>query len=385
LVQRAISHPDIWRLFQRWMENWWRRWTLTTRWVFCNDSVGILDSYFPNAAFFTEFERFDRHLEKLKRRGNKIDYVVVCSPNYLHDAHCRFGLRYGADVICEKPIALNPWNLEGLLEMEKETGKKVYNILQLRLHQDIINLKKKVNSASANVVHNIDLTYITSRGNWYYTSWKSDLEKSGGVATNIGIHFFDMLQDIINLKKKVDSSSANVVHNIDLTYITSRGNWYYTSWKSDLEKSGGVATNIGIHFFDMLAWIFGECIENKVYQHRHDRAAGLLEFERAKVNWFLSINYDTLPEEVKEKGQRTYRCITVDGKELEFSNGFTELHNRSYEAILAGNGFGLETTQPALALAYKIRNAAIGLPETTAHPFLEKPLSPHPFKRRDKG
>ena len=291
-----------------------------------NDSVGILDSYFSKAAFFTEFERFDRHLEKLKRRGRKIDYIVVCSPNYLHDAHCRFGLRYGADVICEKPIALNPWNLEGLLEIEKETGKKVYNILQLRLHEDIVALKTHVASLP-----------------------------------------------------------ADTIHNIDLTYITSRGNWYYTSWKSDLEKSGGVATNIGIHFFDMLGWIFGKCTDNKVYQHRHDRASGLLLFERARVNWFLSINYDTLPEVVKEKGQRTYRCITVDGKELEFSNGFTELHNRSYEAILAGNGFGLETTQPALALAYKIRNAAIALPETTAHPFLEKPLSPHPFKRRDKG
>ncbi len=291
-----------------------------------NDSVGILDSYFPDAAFFTEFERFDRHLEKLKRRGNKIDYVVVCSPNYLHDAHCRFGLRYGADVICEKPIALNPWNLDGLLEIEKETGKKVYNILQLRLHEDIIALKKRM-----------------------------------------------------------DDFPDDEIHNIDLTYITSRGNWYYTSWKSDLEKSGGVATNIGIHFFDMLGWIFGKCTENKVYQHRHDRAAGLLEFERAKVNWFLSINYDTLPAPIKEKGQRTYRCITVDNKELEFSNGFTELHNRSYETILAGNGFGLETTRPALDLAYRIRNATVVSPGVDAHNFLKKPTSPHPFNRRDKG
>jgi len=290
-----------------------------------NDSVGILDSYFPNAAFFTEFERFDRHLEKLKRRGSKIDYVVVCSPNYLHDAHCRFGLRYGADVICEKPIALNPWNLDGLLEIEKETGKKVYNILQLRLHEDILALKKRIDAIPA------------------------------------------------------DSS-----HEIELTYITSRGNWYYTSWKSDLEKSGGVATNIGIHFFDMLAWIFGNCKENKVYQHRHDRAGGLLVFDRAKVNWFLSINYEMLPEAIKEKGQRTYRCITVDGKELEFSNGFTELHNRSYEAILSGNGFGLETTRSALELAYNIRNLEIVSPEVSAHPFLQKRLSPHPFNRRDK-
>ena len=272
-----------------------------------NDSVGILDSYFPEAAFFTEFERFDRHLEKLKRRGNKIDYVVVCSPNYLHDAHCRFGLRYGADVICEKPIALNPWNLDGLFEIEKESGKRIFNILQLRLHEDIVNLKKRI-----------------------------------------------------------DALSKDTFHDIDLTYITSRGNWYYTSWKSDLEKSGGVATNIGIHFFDMLGWIFGNCKENKVYQHRHDRAGGVLVFERARVNWFLSINYDTLPVIVKEKGQRTYRCITVDGKEIEFSSGFTELHNRSYEAIIAGNGFGLETTRPALELAHHIRNAVIVAPISPA-------------------
>ena len=291
-----------------------------------NDSVGILDSYFPDTAFFTEFERFDRHLEKLKRRGSKIDYIIVCSPNYLHDAHCRFGLRYGADVICEKPIALNPWNLDGLLEIEKETGKKVYNILQLRLHEDILALKKRV-----------------------------------------------------------DALPSNTIHEIDLTYITSRGNWYYTSWKSDLEKSGGVATNIGIHFFDMLGWIFGNSKENKVYQHRHDRAAGLLVFDRARVNWFLSINYDTLPEEIKEKGQRTYRCITVDGKELEFSNGFTELHNGSYQAILEGNGFDLEATRAALELAYQIRNLPIVTPNSIAHAFLQKTVSSHPFNRRDKG
>lgn len=291
-----------------------------------NDSVGILDSYFPNTAFFTEFERFDRHLEKLKRRGNKIDYIIVCSPNYLHDAHCRFGLRYGADVICEKPITLNPWNLDGLLDIEKETGKSVYNILQLRLHEDILALKKRV-----------------------------------------------------------DVLPADTMHEIELTYITSRGNWYYASWKSALEKSGGVATNIGIHFFDMLGWIFGNCKAHKVYQHRHDRAGGLLVFERAKVNWFLSINYDTLPEDIKEKGQRTYRSITVDDKELEFSNGFTELHNRSYEAILAGDGFGLEATRPALELAYHIRNAEIVLPGSDAHSFLDKPITPHPFNRRNKG
>lgn len=288
-----------------------------------NDSVGILDSYFPGAAFFTEFERFDRHLEKLKRRGEAVDYIIVCSPNYLHDAHCRFGLRYGADVICEKPIALNPWNLDGLAEIEKETGKRVFNILQLRLHEDILKLKAQVE--------------------------KSDPDKK---------------------------------YDIDLTYITSRGNWYYASWKSDFEKSGGVATNIGIHFFDMLQWIFGRCVENKVYQHRHDRAGGFLALERANVNWFLSINYDTLPEAIKEKGQRTYRNISVDGAELEFSNGFTELHNRSYAAILSGDGFILETTKPALEMAYDIRNAKLEEAPEDAHPFLQKTLTPHPFNRR---
>ena len=228
-----------------------------------NDSVGIIDSYFPNTAFFTEFERFDRHLEKLKRKGEKVDFVSVCSPNYLHDAHIRFGLRYGATVICEKPIVLNPWNIDALKEIEKETNNKVYNILQLRLHESIKAIKKKV-----------------------------------------------------------EEGPKDKIYDFDLTYQTSRGLWYYTSWKGNNRKSGGIATNIGVHFFDMLGWIFGEVKKNVVHVHTHDRAAGYLEFDRARVRWFLSINYDTLPEEVKERGLRTYRSMTIDGEEIEFSGGF---------------------------------------------------------------
>ena len=216
-----------------------------------NDSVGIIDSYFPNAAFFTEFERFDRHVEKLKRNSTAIDYFGVCSPNYLHDAHIRFGLRYSADVICEKPIVLNPWNIDSLQQIEEETGQHIYNILQLRLHSAIIDLKKKV-----------------------------------------------------------DAAPPDKVFEFDLSYLTSRGSWYYTSWKGNEEKSGGIATNIGVHFFDMLGWIFGDLRQNTVHVHTHDRAAGYLEFERARVRWFLSINYDVLPEEIKAKGMRTYRSIT---------------------------------------------------------------------------
>jgi UDP-N-acetyl-2-amino-2-deoxyglucuronate dehydrogenase len=287
-----------------------------------NDSVGIIDSYFPDAAFFTEFERFDRHLEKLKRNGIKVDYVVVCSPNYLHDAHIRFGLRYGADVICEKPIVLNPWNIDALSDIEKETGKRIYTILQLRLHESIKALKKKV-----------------------------------------------------------EEGPEGKVYDFDLTYQTSRGSWYYTSWKGDVEKSGGIATNIGVHFFDMLGWVFGELNENVVHLHRHDRAAGLLKFEKANVRWFLSINYDTIPDHIKEKGMRTYRSITIDGEEIEFSQGFTELHTISYEDILSGGGFPMLESKKAIETVYAIRHAeAIGL-EGDYHPFCEKELSKHPFKR----
>jgi len=286
-----------------------------------NDSVGIIDSYFPDAAFFTEFERFDRHLEKLKRKENKIDYISICSPNYLHDAHIRFGLRYGADVICEKPIVLNPWNIDALEGIENETGKNIYNILQLRLHESIIALKKKV-----------------------------------------------------------EESPKDKIFEFDLTYQTSRGNWYYTSWKGDKAKSGGIATNIGVHFYDMLSWIFGEVKENIVHLHTHDRAAGYLEFDKARVRWFLSINYDTLPEAVKERGQRTYRSLTIDGEEIEFSKGFTELHNRSYEDILSDGGFRIGEARKAIEIVHNIRHQEpIGL-KGDYHPFAKKEIIAHPFK-----
>ncbi|MBP9098128.1 MAG: Gfo/Idh/MocA family oxidoreductase [Ferruginibacter sp.] len=262
-----------------------------------HDSVGILDSYFPNADFFTEYERFDRHIEKLKRQGIHTDYVGVCSPNYLHDAHIRFGLRIGADVICEKPIVLNPWNIDALMEIEKETGHKVFTILQLRLHPAIIALREKIIKGPAG--------------------------------------------------KKYD---------VNLNYITSRGHWYHTSWKGDVQKSGGIATNIGIHFFDMLLWIFGDVKENIVYQHSNDTASGKLNLDKALVNWTLSINAVNLPEEAKKEGKRTHRSLTIDGEAFEFSEGFTELHTKSYEEILAGNGFRLSETRKAVQLAHDIRN-----------------------------
>ncbi len=284
------------------------------------DSVGILDSYFPNADFFTEFERFDRHIEKIKRQGTSLDYVSICTPNYLHDAHIRFGLNQGADVICEKPIVLNPWNLEALQDKAKETGKSVYNILQLRLHQSVIELKKKV-----------------------------------------------------------DSSPMDKKYDIDLAYLTSRGHWYYTSWKGYINKSGGIATNIGVHFFDMLGWIFGDVQENIVHIHTHDRAAGYLEFEKARVRWFLSINYDTIPDEVKKKGLRTYRAITIGDDTFEFSGGFTELHTRSYEHVLKGKGFLLEDAKQAINIVYDIRHQQpVGL-KGDYHPFAKLPLAKHPF------
>jgi UDP-N-acetyl-2-amino-2-deoxyglucuronate dehydrogenase len=286
-----------------------------------NDSVGIIDSYFPEVAFFTEFERFDRHVNKLIRSGVKIDYVAVCSPNYLHDAHIRFGLRIGADVICEKPLVLNPWNVRALQDIEQETGNQVFTILQLRLHPALLELKREVEQAPPD-------------------------------------HVFD----------------------IDLTYITSRGNWYYTSWKGDEGKSGGIATNIGIHFFDMLSWIFGDIRENEIHVHTHDRAAGSLELERGNVRWFLSINYDTIPDPIKATGARTFRSITVDGKEVEFSNGFNDLHTLSYEDVLQGNGFGLATAADAVQIVHDIRNAKpVGL-VGRYHPFAELPLTTHPFK-----
>ncbi|MEL7122295.1 MAG: Gfo/Idh/MocA family oxidoreductase [Bacteroidota bacterium] len=284
------------------------------------DSVGIIDSHFPNADFFTEFERFDRHLDKQKRNGTNIDYVSICSPNYLHDAHIRFGLRIGADVICEKPLVLNPWNIDALVDIEKETGKKIYNILQLRLHPSVIALKEKI-----------------------------------------------------------ENGPADKVYDIDLTYLTSRGHWYYTSWKGDESKSGGIATNIGVHFYDMLCWIFGNLRKNIVHIHTHDRAAGYMELERARVRWFLSINYDVIPENIKKTGSRTYRSLQIEGEEFEFSGGFTELHTRSYEGILNGNGFGIEEARRAIQIVHDIRNMqALGL-RGEYHPLAKLPLAPHPF------
>ncbi len=262
-----------------------------------HDSVGILDSYFPQADFFTEFERFDRHLEKQKRLGTKTDYVSVCSPNYLHDAHIRFGLRIGADVICEKPIVLNPWNIDALLEIEKETGKNIYTILQLRLHPAIIALKQKI-----------------------------------------------------------DGAPADKKYNINLQYITSRGNWYHTSWKGDIQKSGGIATNIGVHFFDMLMWIIGEVKENNVIQHTASTAAGNLVLQKATENWMLSIDANVLPAGVKAAGKRTYRMLTIDGEAFEFSDGFTELHTKSYSEIIAGRGFPMSETKAAIQVVHDIRN-----------------------------
>jgi UDP-N-acetyl-2-amino-2-deoxyglucuronate dehydrogenase len=262
------------------------------------DSVGIMDSYFPKADFFTEFERFDRHIDKLKRQGQKIDFVSICSPNYLHDSHIRFALRNQADAICEKPLVLNPWNVDALAEIEKETGKKVYTILQLRLHPNIQALKKKV-----------------------------------------------------------DEAKGGQVFDVDLTYITSRGKWYFHSWKGEEIKSGGIATNIGIHFFDMLLWVFGKVQSSSVSAYEADHASGCLELERARINWSLSINEDHLPDEVKAKGKRTFRSLKMDGMEIEFSDGFTELHTNSYREILAGRGFGLAEARPSIELAYQLRQS----------------------------
>jgi UDP-N-acetyl-2-amino-2-deoxyglucuronate dehydrogenase len=286
------------------------------------DSVGIIDSYFPNADFFVEFERFDRHIEKLKTEKNhSLDYTSICTPNYLHDAHIRFALRVGSDAICEKPLVLNPWNIDALERIEKETNQKVWNILQLRVHQSIIDLKKKVEEAP-----------------------------------------------------------ADRIFDVDLTYLTSRGHWYYTSWKGDLEKSGGIATNIGVHFYDMLGWIFGEVKENKVHVHTHDRAAGYLEFDRARVRWFLSINEDVLPDEVKAKGQRTFRSIQIEGEEIEFSGGFTDLHTTSYQEIIDGNGYGLNEARKAIEIVHDIRHATPAGLTGDYHPFAKKDLAKHPFK-----
>jgi len=280
------------------------------------DSVGIIDSYFPDADFFIEFERFDRHIDKLRRRGEGVDFVSICSPNYLHDAHIRFALRNEANAICEKPLVLNPWTLDALREIERETGRKVFNVLQLRLHPAIKTLKEKVSKNSS--------------------------------------------------KKKFD---------VDLTYITSRGKWYFISWKGDINKSGGVATNIGIHFFDMLIWIFGKVQHVEVhYSEPLKKMAGYLELERANVRWFLSVDSKDLPEIALKEGKRTYRSIVIDCEEFEFSGGFTDLHTRVYEDILSGGGFGIDDAAPAIEAVYNIRNLKpVGFNEN-AHPLAVEKL-----------
>ena len=278
------------------------------------DSVGIMDSFFPHADFFTEPERFDRHMDKLRRldEGREVHYTSICSPNYLHDSHIRLALRNDSDAICEKPIVLNPWNVDALQTIEKEYGKNIYTILQLRLHPSIIALKKKI-----------------------------------------------------------EEGPKDKIYDVDLSYITSRGRWYFHSWKGDVEKSGGVATNIGVHFFDMLAYIFGSVKENLVHCLQTDKAAGYLELEKARVRWFLSLDYNNIPDEIKTTDQRTYRSITIDGEEIEFSGGFTDLHTLSYQEILKGNGFGLEEARDSINTVFHIRNSKpLGL-RGDYHPLLK--------------
>jgi len=281
------------------------------------DSLGIIDSYFPEADYFTESERFDRHLAKLKREMNrKIDYVSICSPNYLHDAHIRLALRNGAHAICEKPLVLNPWNVDALQEIEHETGKRINVILQVRLHPEIVRLKEMI-----------------------------------------------------------DKGSRDKVYDIDLTYITSRGNWYHRSWKGDVEKSGGVATNIGIHFFDMLIYLFGDVQDNTVHYSSPTTVSGFLKLQNARVKWFMSLDYNMLPEPIKNAGERTYRSILIDSKEIDFSKGFTDLHTESYIKILNGEGFGPDETRASIQLAYDIRHAEVLGLSGEFHPFLNKTMN----------
>ncbi|HSW31601.1 MAG TPA: Gfo/Idh/MocA family oxidoreductase [Longimicrobiales bacterium] len=280
-----------------------------------HDAVGKLDSYFPDASFFTEFERFDRHVDKLRRTNDEqaVHYVSICSPNYLHDSHIRFALRSEADAVCEKPLVMNPWNLDALEEIEVDTGRRVYTILQLRLHPAIKDLRSRVG----------------------------------------------------------DGGKSGSKHEVDLTYVTARGRWYHHSWKGDLKKSGGVATNIGVHFFDMLHFVFGPLQENRLHYRSDTRAAGYLEYANARVRWLLSVDVVDVPERLRAEGQRTYRSILVDGSEVEFSGGFTDLHTESYRAILSGAGFGIEENRVAIEAVSHIRFSPTQLPGPgEAHPLL---------------
>ena len=284
------------------------------------DSVGRLDSSFPDCSFFTENEQFDRFCSKQMRTENPLHWISICTPNYTHDAFIRYGLRLGTNVICEKPLVLNPYNIDNLLELEKETGRKAYTILQLRLHDSIVALKKRV-----------------------------------------------------------EEGPADKVYDVDLTYITSRGKWYYASWKGDVHKSGGIATNIGVHFYDMLQWIFGPVQRNIVHVMSFDRVAGFLELKRARVRYFLSINSECLPPNAIEGEKKTYRTLNIDGDEFEFSVGFTELHTKSYQKILAGEGFRIAEARNCIEIVSTIRNATpIGL-KGDYHPLAKLPLARHPF------
>ncbi len=282
-----------------------------------NDSVGIIDSYFPEADFFTEFERFDRHIEKLRRMNSdqRVHFVSIASPNYLHDSHIRFALRVGADAICEKPLVLNPWNVEALKEIESESGRRVHSILQLRLHPAIQALKNRI-----------------------------DQDRSG------------------------------IKHQVDLTYITGRGRWYFYSWKGDESKSGGIATNIGVHFFDMLLWIFGKVESNIVHLKERDRNSGFLELEKASIRWHLSLNREDLPESLQQAGKSTYRWLSVDGEPMEFSQGFADLHTLNYKEILAGRGFGLDDCYGAIDTVCRIRHSEPNPAQGEMHPLAARLL-----------
>ena len=282
------------------------------------DGIGIMDSNFPQADFFTEFERFSAFVDNFKRDGNKIDYMSIATPNYLHDSHIRFALKSGSNAICEKPLVLNPKQIDDLKVVENESGKKVYTILQLRLHDSIIALKDKIS-------------------------------------------------------KEVEKNPSKV-YDIDLTYLTSRGKWYFESWKGDESKSGGIASNIGVHFFDMLSWIFGELQENVVYLKEADANAGYMKLKNANVRWFLSVNYDYIPEDIRATGKTTFRSITVDGEEFEFSEGFTDLHTKSYQDILNGGGFGLDDARNSIVIVSDIRKMNTISLDEKAHPFCKKVL-----------
>ena len=280
-----------------------------------HDGAGVLDGFFQDVRFFTEFERFDRHIDKLRREGEgkAIDWISICSPNYLHDAHARFALRVGANAICEKPLVLNPWNIDALQDLERESGKRIFTVLQLRVHPALIALREQL------------------------------------------------------LKEPSDTK-----HDVRLTYITSRGGWYLVSWKGQPERSGGLATNIGIHFFDLLMWLFGPVQHSEVHEAQTTKTGGFIELERARVQWFLSIDRDDLKYQDIPADQRTYRSITIDGKEVEFSGGFTDLHTIVYRETMAGNGFGLQDALPSIALAHDIRVATPVGQNDNAHPILRK-------------